>query len=195
MGVEWMKEPPPDKVGTSLPIVRTPTYKPLAGVVLSAGVIGTITHFYKGRTQPCSAPDCEPCRNGMPWRWHGYVAAWQKSLHQIFIFEFTSQAADAFISYEKSNGTLRGCQFRSYRPSRTVNGRIVIETRPADLQNVRLPEAPDLIRCLCCLWNLGTTQVTAEQAKDRYSRLHAKDPDGGNGENPRPLFPNPQDAS
>lgn len=153
----WTKTVPDDPRGHGFPILRTPSYKPLVATATSLDLIGTYTHFWKGRTLPCEGDGCEPCREGVPFRFHAYFAAFDslKSLH--FIFEVTAQAAEAFTAYRDTYHTIRGCQFEARRQTPKPNGRVLIRTRPADLTKLVLPEPPDVIKCLSVLWDLPTS--------------------------------------
>lgn len=52
---------PDNPKGHALPILRTPTWKPLIAVVTSQNLIGTYTHFWKGKTMPCEGRPCHYC--------------------------------------------------------------------------------------------------------------------------------------
>jgi len=47
--------------GVALPILRTPTWKPLLAIVTSENLLGTYTHFWKGKTMPCEGRSCGYC--------------------------------------------------------------------------------------------------------------------------------------
>lgn len=157
---KWMNDPPDEPRGPSFPIIRTPPARPLDAIVTSDDLIGCYTHFWHGSTHPCQAPDCQPCNEGMPFRWHAYLTAvgLQTNLH--FIFECTAISATSFTAYRNQMGTLRGCQFRAKRWNNKPNGRILIQTRQADLTERTLPTAPDLKKCMAILWSLPLDDVT-----------------------------------
>lgn len=172
--------------GPSLPIRRTPAYSPLVAIITTDDLIGTYTHYYKGRTVPCESPDCEPCQNGMPYRWHAYVAAWETKTGLHFIFEVTAAGAEPFIDYRDHHGTLRGCLFSARRLKQQPNGRVLIQTKPADLREIRLPKSPDMSKCLSILWSLSETrtQPVQHEPEKRTPQVstgqlphHKKDPD------------------
>ncbi len=161
---KWSSDIPQDPRGQSFPIMRTPTAKPLGAVITCADLVGTYTHFYKGRTVPCEGDHCDPDAHALPYRWHAYLSAYQvsKSLH--FLFECTAQAAEPFIEYRAKYASLRGAAFEATRYNSKPNGRILIRCRPADLSGVLLPQPPDLIKALSILWNLPVNELSA----DRY---------------------------
>lgn len=160
---KWSNEIPIDPRGPAFPIIRTPPFKPLTATVTSEDLIGCFTHFYKGRTTPCDAPTCSACADGMPFRWHAYMSAYDSAQGLHFLFECTAQAADTFVEYRDAYGTLRGCCFQARRLGGKVNGRILIKTKPAKLDNVRLPQPPNIIACLSILWDLPTSELDASK--------------------------------
>jgi len=95
-------------------------------VITSPDLLGCNTHFFGGHTVPCETPECEACLKGIPWRWHGYLAAIQAQTHAHFIFEFTAQAGDTFREYFQLHGTLRGCIFQAERMHHRPNGRVIL---------------------------------------------------------------------
>lgn len=155
--------PPADPRGPSFQIVRTPTGKPLVAIVTSENLVGCYTHFYKRRTIPCERGDCEPCRQGIPFRWHAYLSAYLSGSHLHCLFECTAQAAERFVEYREAHGTLRGCQFTASRMSYAPNARIVITTKPADLGRITLPKPPHIPNVLAILWNLPLPEVKADR--------------------------------
>ena len=178
---KWSSTIPKDPKGPALPIKRTPAFKKLTAVVTTENLIGTMTHYFKGRTKPCELPDCEACRAGIPYRWHAYLAAEEVSTALHFIFETTAMGAEGFIDYRKAHGTIRGCLFEAARWKQRPNGRILLRMKPADLGQRRLPQGPDLIKCLSILWDLPsndlhTTIGTPEHAMPGLTQS----PDKGN---------------
>lgn len=158
----WTRSAPEDPRGPALPIRRAPPYGQLTAVVTSELLMGCDTHYYGGRTMPCERPQCDPCLKGVPFRWHAYVTAFTTNTSEHIIFEMTAQASDAFRLYEQAQGTIRGCLFKAHRLGQTRNGRVIIETKPADLSKIRLPNPPDLPKALAILWNVPAGNVTTD---------------------------------
>lgn len=150
---------PQDPRGPAFPIMRVHATRPLVAIVTSPDLVGCFTHFFKGRTVPCELPDCEPHREGIPYRWHAYLSAYIPQTGVHFLFECTAQAANHFTDYRDNHGTLRGCLFKGTRMHGKVNGRVLIKCSPADLTSIRLPNPPDLIKCLSILWDFPADDV------------------------------------
>ncbi len=164
--------PPVDPRGVGLPLRRCPSMGAICGIVTSSDLIGCPTHFFGGRTVPCEQNDCEPCLNGIPWRWHSYCSCWSPENKIHFLFENTARASEPFVQYRDAHVSLRGCLFRAHRNNNRPNGRVYIETKPADLEKLALPEAPNLENVLSIIWNLplptletGTSQRNMPQVR------------------------------
>lgn len=155
----FTNRPPAEPRGPAFPLRRTPINKSLAAIITCDDLIGCPTHFFKGRTQPCSSPDCEACLEQIPWRWHGYVSSLNIVTHEHFIFEMTAQASDALVAYRDQHNTLRGCLFEAKRLHPRTNARVILRCKPADLQQINLPQPPKLEHALSILWNLPVPEI------------------------------------
>lgn len=165
---QYSNTPPADGRGPAYAIRRTPAARALIAVITSDDLLGCATHFYGGRTVPCEAPDCTACLDQIPWRWHGYVAAIDIATYEHFIFEMTAQATDALVAYRAKHGTLKGCKFEATRAHNRPNGRVRLRCKPADLQQMSLPPAPDIARALNILWNITTPSDLLRRKPDRH---------------------------
>lgn len=170
----WTKDVPDDPRGPAFPILRTPAHKPLTAVITSEDLVGTYTHFFQGRTQPCEGVNCPAHEAGIPYRWHAYVSAWKRSTGLHFIFECTAQAAQTFTDYRDAFGTLRGCLFTATRMNAKPNARVLIQTKPLDLTTDVIPQPPNLIKCLGILWNLPENGLDAGDFNPDKKSPHVK---------------------
>lgn len=155
----YSNTPPADATGVALPIMRTPANRPLKAIVTSHDILGCNTHFWHGHTVPCSAPDCDPCLESTPFRWHAYATAFVPNSSLHFLFECTAAAAEQFVQYRLAFATLRGCLFTAYRWRSAPNGRIIIKTERSAMSDSALPRAPDLEKVLAILWQLPQQNV------------------------------------
>lgn len=151
---------PADPRGPAFQIQRTPPVKPGKGIVTSHDLVGCYTHFYRGRTIPCDRPTCQACNDGIPFRWHAYMTVYNPTNQDHFLFEVTAQAAERFTDYRDTYGHLRGCQFIATRVGNKTNGRVMINTQPADLATIVLPDPPNLLAVLAILWDLPLETLT-----------------------------------
>lgn len=173
----WSDHAPAEPNGVALPIKRTPAYKPFVAIVTSEKLIGCDTHFFSGRTMPCNRPNCEACSRGIPYRWHAFLSCQITSSQEHVIFECTAQASDAFRLYQEAYSTIRGCLFKSVRIPQRTNGRVVIQTKPCELDRIQLPDPPDLITCLSILWDLPKDDLSTHGVLKGADRV-LKDPEG-----------------
>jgi len=178
---QFSNEAPPESTRPGFRLIRTPAQRSVVAIVTCDDLVGCPTHFYRNRTLPCEAPNCEPCNTGHAWRWHGYVSCVDQSSHEHILFEMTAQASDAFRDYRKEHNTLRGCLFKASRVSFRYNGRVVIRCKPADLAGVTLPGPPNIPVMLCHIWNIPTPDVKTNGKSKGHPKLavdRARDGDG-----------------
>lgn len=177
----FSNEPPPEARRPGIRLVRTPAGRPIVAVITSDDVVGTPTHFYKHRTLPCEGVDCEACRAGYPWRWHGYISCVDESTHEHVLFEFTAKASDYFKAYKKQHGTLRGCLFHAARAGQRYNAPVIIRCRPADLAGRSLPQQLNIPPLLCHIWNVAV-EIPEDRPRhpDRIGK-HLRVVPGNNG--------------
>jgi len=167
--------PPAQPDGQSLPIRRTPTAGTITATVTSRHLLGTSTHFWGGRTVPCTHDPCDACAAGAPYRWHAYLAAYDfgKQLH--FLFELTASGAESFVKYAAEHETLRGCTFRAARAGKRQNSRVLIETSVFGGQPSSLPHEPDLVQILSRLWNIPITEIQTPASQRTQLELSVLD--------------------
>jgi len=163
--------PPTAGTHPGIDLLRTPATRPFVGIVTSDDLAGTPTHYYRNRTTPCEGEGCPICEEGLSWRWHGYLACVDQATHQQVLFEFTAQASDTFRSYRKRYGSLRGCLFKATRAAGRYNGRVTIQTRPADLAEKELPKAINVIPMLCHIWGIPVPAIEITGLQKGHPRI------------------------
>jgi hypothetical protein len=159
--LNFSNAPPTDHHRHPIPIIRTPKTGFFEAVCLSEDLLGTHTHFFGGRTIPCSGEDCPACLKISPLRWHGYVCAKALKAATLCVFEFTATASETFIEYRTRYRTLRGCQFRARRRNPTQNSQVVLQATTCEIDPKFLPQAPDLLKLLCQLWRIDPADYAA----------------------------------
>ena len=171
----FSNRPPEDPRGNALPLLRTPPTARIQAIVTSVDLIGTFTHYWHGRTMPCDTDDCEACRKGVPFRWHAWMSVMPSAKYRHALFEMTAQAAQTFVEYRETHGTLRGCLFEAWRPSRRPNGRVFVSAKPADLSKLTLPKPADLIACLSIIWNVAQPDIDITRLLDGIPHVKVVD--------------------
>lgn len=159
---QFSTTPPPDPRGNSLPLMRCAASKSIHGIITTDQLFGCRTHYFHGRTLPCDDASCPACDDGMPWRWHGYVGLYGLTTRRHVIFESTAKAIEPLTKYFNAYGTLRGCELNAQRVNLVPNGRVVIHTKPADLENVNLPDPPNLLEALSIIWNIELPAIVVD---------------------------------
>lgn len=170
---KYTNVPPKDPRGHALPIMRTPAGKKFRCTITSPDIVGCNTHYWGGKTVPCEAPECEACRNGIPYRWHAYCSAVLHPNMLHIIYEVTALAAEALVLYRKSHTTLRGCLVEAYRWRGAANGRIILKCEPSAQPPDSLPTPPDLTRCLAIIWQLPEDAVSTDETDAFVTRVAA----------------------
>lgn len=156
----FSNEPPDDPRGNSLALKRTPTARPIRGIITCDHLVGIPTHFFHGRTVPCKSAECEACSHGVPWRWHGYVSLYGPTTHSHILFEMTAKTVEPLKTFRLAHRTLRGCMLSARRINSSPNARVIIETGVADLQSLNLPPEPHLLEALSIIWNIPLEEIT-----------------------------------
>jgi hypothetical protein len=169
--LQFDASPPTDPNGQPLPIRRTPPTGSLIAVVTSKTLIGTSTHFYGGRTVPCTHETCEACQDGTPYRWHAYLSAYDLSKKLHFLLECTAAAAETFVKYAAEHETLRGCVFHAHRTNKRQNARVEIDTHVYTGSDKDLPPGADLVGALARLWNIPLTQIQTPAGRETQRAL------------------------
>jgi hypothetical protein len=157
--MNWSNQPPAESSNHGYRLVRCPPYKPLRAIILSQELIGTKTHFSKGRTLPCEGPGCEACKEGLPWRWHAYLAILIGGEKEKAVLELTAQAAEQLKTHIEGYGSLRGAEMLAERPSKKPNGRVRIAVRLNGTPPASLPEAPNIQSIMMHIWGLDDRQL------------------------------------
>jgi len=181
----WTKAPPDDPRGQGLPIIRTPATRPLRAIVTSDSLIGTDTHFWGGHTVPCERPDCDACNHRIPYRWHGYLAAWNPTQQLHFVFEMTAQAATRFQEYQAEHNTLRCCDFEAWRWRHAKNGRVILKLQHSAIPSHALPDAPDLCKIMSIIWRLPMPNVKVDGLDRRMPKVYVNSDGDGQSSDPR----------
>lgn len=177
---QFSNQPPKDPKGYGLDLIRTPANGKLILAITSHEMIGCPTHWFGGRTVPCETVNCRACLEGIPWRWHGYVAGIVPNTRHQFIAEFTAQACEKINEYSKTHPSLRNAILTARRLHNKRNGRVVLTIATGDPDKLHLPDAPDMIKCLSILWNIPTPGIKNDRKKKNFPALAVQT--GGNHE-------------
>jgi hypothetical protein len=165
---DWTETAPPDAANYGYRLIRCPAARPLRAIVLSDRVIGTRTHYAKGRTLPCEGKDCEACNNALPWRWHAYLAILAGDNAEKCVLELTAAAAEQLAKPLKDYGTLRGLELLLERPARKPNGRIRILWKRNGTPTTTLPLPPSIEQIMLHIWGLDQDHLVPSDRKKPF---------------------------
>jgi hypothetical protein len=152
---------PTDPQSQPFPIIRVGATRPLVVIITCENTLGCYTHFWGGRTVPCTDPTCDACNAGCPRRWHIYLTVYSEPEQLHSLLELTAAAGENIYRYATEHGTVRACCIEATRRPKTSNGRIIIRTKMTDPARNPIPAAPDVPYLLSRLWNIPLTDITA----------------------------------
>ena len=171
--LNFSQQPPLESTRYALRMLRTPTKKKLHLISTADMLVGCFTHFFGGRTVPCTSPDCEACAASASSRWHGYLSALDPETGEHLLFECTASAAASFAAYRTRHETLRGCEFVADRVSARPNARLRLKMKPADLAHVTLPAAANVTAALCHIWGVPITEAQVVHEESASLAIYA----------------------
>lgn len=146
--------PEADALPLGIPVWRAPTKGEGGCIILSKVLIGTWTHFFRGRTQPCLGDACAICADQITRRWHGWVVGWGSKDRSMRIVELPAGPAVTLSDFGKERGGLRGVGIRLSRRNGKPNGPVVIAISGAQIDSALLPPCPDLAPLLLRMWQI-----------------------------------------
>jgi len=176
---QWTSDPPATPSDFTFRLIRVPAARPLHCVIIAPRPTGCRTHFFKGHTIPCEDQGCEPCQQGLYWRWHAYLPALCSPGGEKVILELTAQATEQLQAALAEYRTLRGIEILAERPSKRPNGRIRITTAPGLRPETSMPPCPDVPRIMQHIWGLDDQKLISKPGKLASNRIT---PAGRNGD-------------
>ena len=169
--VHWQNRPDEESGVSNYQIVRTPQGKEVQAIVLSEQLVGTKLHYWRGRSVPCSGPDCEACKGGNVARWKGYVLITNRACSQVYIFEFTQRAFDAFDRFFTEKGTLRGAIMTAKRLGKRPNSPLSITFEAGRHDEDLLPPEEDIAQMLSRMWETRKLHESATRTSQHDETL------------------------
>ena len=176
---------PPINDGAALPtspeerwykVVSPHRSTPLVAGILGDTFFGQWTHWVQ-TTIPCSADHhCRYCREGMPNRWVGYIAATIGGSVGDRVLALTEGAARQLLPILTKRGTLRGLEIELKREAGKPNGAVMVK-----VLNSRSPDSVKPSFCvlssLSRMWGVNEAYLNRglKRLKDRRVELLGTD--------------------
>lgn len=125
-------------------------------VCLSAELIGRHTHYWGGRSVPCTRPaECVPCSRGNRATWHSWFAGVDLAGHNPRIIELTRPPIIVFREYFSEVGTLRCSAWEVHRSPQKDTGKMYARCIKNPLLAEHTMAAPSVALHLCRIWGIG----------------------------------------
>jgi len=172
--INFQPTPPIEATKSPFRLVRTPAKGTLELHVTSDTLLGCYTHFFGGRTVPCSGEGCDACNAGATMRWHGYVAAITVKDQEPILFELTAAASEQLLAYRAKFGTCRGCNCQASRVAPRPNARVKLRMKPLDQSRVDLAKPFNIVQALCHIWGIPFTDANIQAEAHGPKRIVAK---------------------
>lgn len=166
----WRRESLGASKNYSIELVRCPAKGGNSAIILTDQAYWIDTHYWRGKTQPCTGPVCPGCRANAPIRELGYIAIMHPRDHVIKILQITHQAWHAMQSYLVIARTMRGATITQIRPDGRKNGRVKTTVSATKITIENLPEAPDVRSIMEQIWEISD--------RTTYVDLHVVDAKG-----------------
>lgn len=177
----WTPRPNRKRDDLPLPLLRVRPGKPLTGIITNADIVGAYTHFWRGRTTPCTGPTCDACEAQHAARWYGYACIWNPTNNHQAIAELTPACVPAIDAYLAQFGTLRGAAIELARTNRKTNSRISCSIKPSPYTTDKIPAAFALQAQLERMWEMYPNTNAAKIANGLTGRLQWSAPNSNNG--------------
>lgn len=150
----WTNRPSEESNDLPFRIHRTPANRPIKGIILSTHLVGTMLHYFRGRSRPCGKNNCEACESGQKPRWKGYIELKPSDGKTVQIVEITERVFPQLDAEEKKNGNIRGVKIELSRLKPRANAPLHLEIKAGRIADCDLPKEHDLKAILERMWEV-----------------------------------------
>jgi len=152
-------------------IIRTPRTGLSRAYVISHAPVTVTTHWWGGRTQPCTEGACPACQKAVRRDQHSYLFIAPDPPTRAYLLELTPGPTLALRAVFRKRRTLRGIQIKLTRRAGRPNGAVILDVLDDEPTIVPIPAAPSILDALKRLWKL-----TGPSAAAVIERENANDP-------------------
>jgi len=163
----WSPRPNDADLPVGIPLLRIPQHGTGFQVVVSREIVGVDTHYFKGRTLPCTMPVCPACMEFSPKRWHGYLYVMSAKKLTIAAVELTAGCAQQIDRAVQNFGSLYKLIIQGTRQKQRANGKIEISASglfTGAIPELRIPPIKELLKRI---WSGGFKHVEEFLAKNQ----------------------------
>jgi len=168
---DWTTEIPRASPYNDVPLLRTPAVGAIAGHILVDNIIGTLTHWAQGRTQPCEMPNCQHCLAKIPYRYHAYIAIISDKNGRQAVLELTAAPAATLKAWRLEHNTLRGTHIIARRTVKRANGKVTVDLSVGTIPPNKLPSPVSCEKFMSDIWNLAETRMHNRIGQDGRQRI------------------------
>lgn len=180
--IRWLDSLDPEQIKRNYTVERAPTTgAKITRMVYSNLLVICPTHW-RGRTQPCTWPNCEDCDRGMVPEIHGYVLAINPKTEEKTLLELTGPPTAVLKEWQDSHGTVFGLGIEVGRKNDKPNGPVWLRIFKTELNLSKFGPPPDLKPILETLWRFSPDQQArhdATRARREMSVGEAPTPSAG----------------
>jgi len=112
-------------------------------------------HYWRRRTTPHFATNCEACEHNTPIRERGYIAITPRAKVDVMILEVTDQCDEEIELQSSALHSLRGQIVGLTRMENASNGKLRIHFSGKTIDPSLLPASPDVEEVLRRIWGMG----------------------------------------
>lgn len=170
----WTHRPSDSTDDLPFRIHRTPANRAIKGIILSSHLIGTMLHFYRGRSRPCTKDDCEACESGQKPRWKGYIELKPADGRTVQIVEITERVFPELDREEKKHGGIRGLKVELSRLKPRANAPLHLEIKAGRIADCDLPSEHNLKTILERMWEIPQKDLPINDKEECRETLPIK---------------------
>lgn len=178
----WQRRPDDDEMSLRYELYRVPARGAKGLIILSHDVLGAYTHWWRGRTNPCTGENCSACAEGNRRRWHGWFMTLAPQQRRQLIFEVTAAGAAAVDAYFKEHRTLRGAVITALRVPAKENGKLILSLAKSSLQSQEIPKAAKIEDLLLKIWDMEPKSKDAKTVLEEMAAEAGHKGEDSNGE-------------
>jgi hypothetical protein len=149
-------------------IQRAPTDGSRRSLLVLSNLLVICPTHWRGRTQPCTWPNCEDCDKGQVPEIHSYLIVAVAKTEEKLLWEFTAGPTAVLKEYQDRVGYVHGLGIEVGRRNDKPNGPQWVKIKNTDLKLGQFGMPPDVKEILQTMWRFDPEKkATADAMKFR----------------------------